>query len=184
MTKWSAETWPTFIEINPWTTLGTPIGTLGAGASTVIGSYTGNIPRDSDVFSFQIPAGHQLDSVDLIYDVTNGDSGGGSYMAIQQGLELGTGISTVGNNLSNALVNTSGELLAVFEAGPAFGGLGISAPLASGYYTLGLHESSSADISYSLTFNVSAIPEPSTLGLGLLAFTFFAGPRAFSVRSK
>lgn len=153
-----------FVEVAPWSTPGTPLGVFSAGANIVVGTYQGATPRDSDVFTFEIPSGHQLDSIDLVYDVINGSPGGGSFMAIQQGGELGTGMSTVGGNLSNALVNGSANLLALFETGPAFGGLGFTAPLPAGAYTMGMHETGNTTISYSLAFNVSpSVPEPSSL---------------------
>jgi hypothetical protein len=157
-----------FVEVAPWRTPGTPLGVFSAGANIVAGTYTGVTPRDSDVFTFEIPSGHQLDSIALVYNAINGSPGSGSYMAIQQGAELGTGMPTVGGNLSNALVNASGNLLALFEAGPAFGGSGLTAPLEAGQYTIGFHETGDAVIGYSLTFNVSLVPEPSTLGVGMI----------------
>lgn len=167
-----------FIEVSPWITPGTTLGTLAVGPSTVIGDYTGVVPRDSDVLTFEIPIGFQLDSIDLIYSVSSGDPGGGSYLAIQEGTELGTGIGTVSDNLSNALVDSSGDLLTIFAAGPAFGGLGLTTPLSAGSYTIGLHETSEADISYSLTFNVTPVPEPASIALVLLAgLASLAAPR-------
>jgi hypothetical protein len=157
-----------FVEVAPWTTPGTPLGVLSAGANIVVGTYTGVTPRDSDVLTFEIPSGHQLDSIDLVYDIISGSPGGGSYMAIQQGSELGTGMATVGSNLSNALVNASGDLLAKFASGPAFGGTGLVAPLLAGQYTLGFHETGDATIGYSLAFNVSQVPEPSTFAVATI----------------
>lgn len=150
-----------FVEVSPWVTAGTPIGDLAIGANTVRGTFGLLTPRDSDVVTFRVPAGHRLESIDLIYDVLSSTGGTGSYMAIQGGTELGTGMPTVANNLSNALVSSGGDLLAIFAAGPFAGGTGLQTPLEAGEYTLGLHEIHST-IGYRLDFNVSSVPEPAS----------------------
>jgi hypothetical protein len=170
-----------FVEVAPWITPGTSVGALSPGENIVAGNYTGVTPRDSDVFTFEIPTGHTLVSIDLAYEIASGNPGGGSYVAIQSGAELGTGMSTVANNLSNGVINGSGNLLESFELGPAYGGQGLSAPLPAGQYTLGLHETGNAVINYSLTFRVSAIPEPSTLAVGLFPLIGACGYRRRSV---
>jgi hypothetical protein len=163
-----------FVEVDPWLTAGTSLGTLSVGENTILGNFGTWAGDDaSDVFTFEIPVGFQLDSIDLTY-IDNGASDGGSYMAIQGGTTLGTGMSTVGQNLSNALVDSSCDLLAMFEAGPAYGGIGLAGPLLAGDYTIGLHEIHSV-IDYQMVFHMSPVPEPATIGMlacggmGLLA---------------
>jgi hypothetical protein len=153
---------------------GTFAGIMTAGVNTITGSF-GNSEaagRDTDVFSFEIPAGQQLTAIDLTFTPVSGNAGGGSYFGIQGGLEIGTGFATVDSNLSNALIVESGDILSRFALGPEFGGTGLTAPLAAGNYTMFLSETN-AVVDYQMDFNVSAVPEPETYamllaGLGLL----------------
>jgi hypothetical protein len=134
----------------------------------VVGTFGTNAGGDnSDVFTYEIPSGYHLDRIVLTYsDPDPGDNG--SYMAIQGGTVLGSGLPTVGQNLSNALVNSSGDLMIVFASGPTYGGTGLSSPLPAGVYTVGLHEIHSV-IDYTLDFQVSLVPEPSSLSALLSA---------------
>lgn len=153
---------------------GTFAGVMTAGVSTITGSF-GNSEaagRDTDVFSFEIPTNLQLTAINLTYTTVSGDSGGGSYFGIQDGLEIGTGFATVDSNLSNALVMESGDLLSRFDLGPEFGGTGLTPPLGAGNYTMFMSETD-AVIGYRMDFDVSVVPEPETYamllaGLGLL----------------
>lgn len=153
---------------------GTFVEGMTAGVNTITGSfgYSDAIGRDTDVFSFEVPAGHQLTAINLTYATVSGDAVGGAYFGIQNGLAIGTGYATVDANLSNALIMESGDILSTFAAGPAFGGTGLTAPLGAGNYTMFLSETA-AVIDYGMDFNVSAVPEPETYamllaGLGLV----------------
>lgn len=156
-----------FNQIPPLSTTGTDLGTFTNGVNSVSGSFgtDGNGNRDEDVFSFSIPVGFELHQIVLqTYTLVAGDAGNGSYFAIQAGNELGTSPSTVGNNLSNMLVNQTGELLSEFAAGSVFGGQGMDLVLESGIYTFGFSEIS-AVIDYQLDFHVRAVPIPASFWL-------------------
>jgi hypothetical protein len=155
-------------------TPGTFAGILSDTVNTIAGTFgiTTSPVRDTDVFSFTIPRGHELTSINLTYNVVDGDSGGGSYFGIQGGLSIGTGFSTVVSNLSNAVISDSGEILAIFASGPEYAGTGLTAPLAAGDYTMFLSEDGGV-VNYRMDFNVSAVPEPESYamllaGLGLI----------------
>lgn len=158
---------------------GTFAGVLADGINTIKGTFGNSTApvRDTDVFSFTIPAGYQLTAIDLAFTTLSGDSGGGAYFGIQGGLNIGTGISTVGSNLSNALVSDSGDLLASFAAGPEFGGTGLTAPLGAGDYTIFLSETA-AVVGYSMDFAVSAVnpvPEPGEWAMLLAGLALIGG---------
>ncbi|MDQ3186270.1 MAG: FxDxF family PEP-CTERM protein [Pseudomonadota bacterium] len=156
---------------------GTFAGVMTAGVHTITGTF-GNSDaagRDTDVFSFEIPAGQQLTAIDLTFTTVSGNANRGAYFGIQGGLEIGTGSATVGSNLSNALVAESGDILSRFALGPEFGGTGLTAPLDAGNYTMFLSETA-AVVDYRMDLNVSAVPEPETYamllaGLGLIGAT-------------
>ncbi|SFW13775.1 PEP-CTERM sorting domain-containing protein [Nitrosovibrio sp. Nv17] len=165
------------VTVGPWLSPGTFAGILGAGGNTLSGTFGGirgsGSPADTDVFSFQVPAGYLLTAIHLDYSVVEGDSIGGSYFGIQEGLAIGTGINTVSSNLSNALIGADAELLAVFSGPPYAGGdTELTAPLGAGDYTLFLSETD-AVVAYRLDFTLAPVPEPESYamllaGLGLL----------------
>jgi hypothetical protein len=147
---------------------GTFAGIMSDSINTVTGTFGNSTApvRDTDVFSFTIPTGFQLTAINLTYNEISGDARGGSYFGIQGGLDIGTGLDTVGSNLSNALVMESGNILADFAAGPEFGGTGLTAPLGAGNYTMFLSESA-AVVGYRMDFAVSAVPEPESYAMML-----------------
>lgn len=169
------------IKVSPWVSPGDVVGVLLPGSNVVVGDFgkhVGDLSEDTDTLTFEIAVGTQLDSIQMTYTVLSGNPGGGSYFAIQAGPSLGSGISSVAGNLSNKLVATSGDLLASFAAGPDFGGIGLSSPLAAGQYTLWMSETATdTNIGYSLDFQVTSIPEPATGILGLFAALGFVGKR-------
>lgn len=155
---------------------GTFAGVLSDTVNTIKGDFgiSTSPVRDTDVFSFTIPAGFQLTAINLTYTTISGDSGGGSYFGIQGGLDIGTGFATVGSNLSNVLIDGSGELLARFAAGPEFDGTGLTAPLGAGNYTMFLSETD-AVVGYSVDFAVSAVPEPGEWAMLLAGLALVSG---------
>lgn len=139
----------------------TPIGALVLGDNEVIGTMgdDGSNNDDTDLFTFNVPFGMEIVSIALTYSVASGDPGGGSYFGIQAGTSIATTLANIGDNLSNALVGASGDLLAIWEAGPAFGGSGLTGPLGAGDYSIFVSETA-AEIDYVLGLGVAAVPEP------------------------
>jgi len=161
---------------SPWQSPGHDLGILSVGASSVLGTV-GRPPagsQDTDVLTWTVAPGTQLDAIWIDYSILEGDNGNGSYLAIASGSSVGTGMATAAGNLSDALVPGSGDLLTAWAAGPYQFGAGLSAPLGAGTYTLWFSEIG-AKVGYDLSFQVSAVPEPETwamllAGLGLTSW--------------
>lgn len=158
---------------SPWLSPGYNLGALSIGDTSVAGSFglpAGGGAVDTDVLTWSIAPGMQLDAIQIDYTVLSGDNGNGSYLAIAAGATVGTGMATASGNLSDALVPSSGDLLTAWTTPYAFGS-SLTAPLGAGAYTLWASETG-ALVGYTLTFQVTAVPEPQTWamllsGLGL-----------------
>ncbi|WP_432798306.1 hypothetical protein [Poriferisphaera sp. WC338] len=144
------------------------LGVFGIGMHIVAGTFgdDGNNNDDGDVFTFTIPTGTQLTSINLTTYTTTGDPGGGSFFAIAIGKTVGTTMQTAGNHLSNMLVSETGELLDDLAAGAMFGSSALTAPLSAGDYAIFLHETST-QVDFALSFDVQSIPEPASISFGL-----------------
>ncbi len=163
----------------------TSIFTLGTGSNLIEGTISGSdgTATDVDIWNFTIAAGYYLSGINL---VSYSDNGFGaplgtisSFMAIDDALTINTGDPS--QHLSNGLWNeqspdggttTFTDMLAILQAGPEFGGDGISGQLGAGNYTFWVQETAtpgnSLDISYCIDFIVTPVPEPgSALLLGM-----------------
>ncbi|MEM7564071.1 MAG: hypothetical protein AAF353_13625 [Pseudomonadota bacterium] len=172
---------PDFVDVTPWVTPGFFLGDMNAGHSRILGTFGTDSSglRDSDVFTFAIPDGYQLTSLDIMMTLVSGDQGNGSYVSVAQGDSLGTGIMTATGNLDDGLVSFDTDLLNFFSTGEFTPGLaGINAFLAADVYTFGLHETT-AVIDYQLDFQVTAVPLPPAIlfFISALASLFLAGKR-------
>lgn len=124
---------------------------------------TGAAEPDTDIVTFTVPDGLLLTSL-LVerYDISP-TVGGGSFLAIAEGVSVETGFGSV--HLSNALVDSTGEWLDDLAAGarfmaPSANVTGLSAPLPAGDYVVWLGElTTRAD--YTLVATL-ATPEPSS----------------------
>lgn len=137
-----------------------------------MGSLGGTGPLDADVWTFTITAGYYLTGITLVaYSAPTGPHD--SFMAIDDATTIN--MSDPSLHLSNGLWNeqldgfgnTYTDLMAILDAGPAFGGTGFDGPLGPGNYTFWVQEGSE-QIQYSINFEMTAVPEPgSSLLLGL-----------------
>jgi hypothetical protein len=144
--------------------------TLSAGANPLIGTAGTNAlagTADFDLVAIEIPAGHQLDSITLV-SYANPDVFAMSFIGLQAGSPWldGFGFDIVGYSLmgwTHIQTPMAGvDLLPHIQSHanpPEF-----TLPLPSGVYTM-LLEDVDTTISYSLLYNVSAVPEPGSIAL-------------------
>ena len=154
----------------------TSLGTLDLGGNTLTASFGDG---DFDLLTFDVAAGQSLASI-----VLNSMSGDDlSFTAMQGG-------STWTEGLGGAInpANLLGWTHFGTSAGPGAsigddildniglggGAIGFTPPLADGSYAMLLQETAPLTVSVTMTFNV--VPEPTSLGLGLLSLAFL--PRA------
>lgn len=154
---------------------------LEAGSNPLIGSAGTNAragTADYDLVALEIPAGHQLDSITIV-SYSNPDVFAMSFFGLQAGSPWldGLGFDIGGYSLmgwAHVQTHMAGfNLLTMIQEHanpPEF-----SLPLPSGVYTM-LIEDVDTTISYSLLYNVSAVPEPASAvvlaitSIGLAAF--------------
>ncbi len=165
----------------------TPLGIVTAGSNTVTGAVGGG---DADIFRVDIPTGFRLDSLILTSFSTTAPSvrmfasidDGPTYAYTVQELNNGPDLSLVmGAGLVGARFVTQppipfrewgtgvgDDMLQFLGGSDRLGGTGFTPPLPAGSYSIYLQETGN-NSNYSLSFNVSAVPEPSCLSmLGLL----------------
>jgi opacity protein-like surface antigen len=145
---------------------------LEAGANVLKGSAGAS--SDYDLLTFVIPAGHRLDTLFLDEHQIQGYA---SFLGIQSGATwtAGLGWSVDGTKLLGWDLFDAGSVGTDRLPQIALNGnteaQQFTPPLGSGTYTL-LLQDVQTPFSYQFTFNVSEVPEPTTLGLaaiGLLA---------------
>ncbi len=155
----------------------TALGPLMVGANTVTGRVTAiSAGNTSDIFSFQIPSGLRLDSI-FLNSYSTPQRSQAMLLVLDDNavfqyseeeinnqidlpdLSLVLGAVVVGNN------HIGTDILARL-ADPMFNNNGIpfTRPLGGGTYSVYIQETGSFS-NYSLQFNVSAVPEPSSLAL-------------------
>jgi hypothetical protein len=156
-------------------TIGSPtvIGTLDLGVNNVIGSTVSSPNLDQDFWRITIAPGQRLSSV-ILRSYTTTDTAGGGFLAVFTG-----NLTAIPANTPAGQSQLLGGTLVGFTAGRRQGDnvlddLGISAaapdaqrfsgPLPAGTYTFWTQENSATQ-SYNYEFNVTAVPEPSTIGL-------------------
>lgn len=138
-----------------------------------MGSLDNGVTIDADVWSFTIAAGYYLTGISLVaYNAPapNIDS----FMALD---DAGTiNMTDPSQHLSNGLWteefdgfgNTYTDLMAILDAGPQFGGTGFNGPLGPGTYTFWIQEGSD-QVNYTINMTVTAVPEPGSMILMVLA---------------
>jgi len=150
---------------------------LSAGSNLIygtMGAVGGGPTMDADIWNFTVAAGYYLTGINLVsYSTTSGSLSNDSFMAIATGSSIN--VNDPSNHLSNALWgygqdgfgNTYNNLLALLDAGPAFGGLGFDGPLPAGNYTFWIQEGSD-QIHYGIDFVTAPVPVPEPGGALLL----------------
>ncbi len=128
-------------------------------SGTMGGDPGEGIPLDRDFFKFTLAPGQALTSINVLQF----DPQGQSFYAISGGPTIG--ITSPADHLSNVLVTGLGEILDDLDNGSYSGGLGLTAPLQPGTYTVWFQELASVvtyDFAYTVTSNVAPVPEPGT----------------------
>ena len=142
-------------------------GTMGVGAVTA-----GVV--DADIFTFTVESGFTIDSLLLKTYTPAGGPGTGSFLAIAAGdsIKMNSGLT----HLSNMLVGKGGELLDILSSTKRYSGgfnspagaSGLTSPIGEGTYTLWFQEAQNTTVDYELCFNLTPVPEPTTLALASL----------------
>lgn len=139
----------------------TSLGTFGAGLHLITAHFgdDGSNNDDNDLFTFNVPAGHEITSLKVLSYAVSGNNGNGSFFAIAAGPVIGTTMTTATNHLGNRLFSGPGELLDKLAEGAYFGTPRIAPhhPLPAGDYTVFLSEIA-AGIDLSLAITVSRAP--------------------------
>lgn len=146
---------------------------LDAGNNSITGSAgVGSLGSDYDLFTFTVPTGMQIDSVTLD---SYSNPGYASFLGLQAtptwttGFDFGVdGDTLLGWVLFDSSYTGSNMLPEMGANGGGFATGGFTPPLGAGTYTVLLQDYATA-FSYGLTFAVSAVPEPATVGLAVFA---------------
>lgn len=148
--------------------------TLAAGGNLLVGSAGTDAlagTADYDLIALEIPTGHQLDSITIV-SYTNPDIYAMSFFGLQAGSPW---LDNFGWNMSGAWLmgwthvqmQMAGlDLLPMIYDHAAEPGFPI--PLPAGVYTMLIEDIDTVN-SYSLQFNVSAVPEPAGAALAAVA---------------
>lgn len=151
------------------------LGPLGLGLNSVTGEINEGSTAGaggSDVFSFTVPSGQELASVE--FTQLGGDNHFFGFSNVNAAIDA---TSAAGNRYSTLLgspeIGTN-----ILDGGlNSFGGSGGSGNLGAGDYTVYFRENAAGTFSYSLALTtVAAVPEPGSLSL-LIAGTALVGLR-------
>jgi hypothetical protein len=143
--------------------------TLESGANPLTGTAGGDFfagTSDYDLVSFTVPQAGRLDSI-IVANYENVDEFSMSFLGLQAGSPW---LDNLGWDIQGSWLlgwthlQSSMEGVDVLEEIWSNSALPFQLPLPSGVYTL-LIEDVDTEMSYSLIFNVSAVPEPATVGL-------------------
>lgn len=148
--------------------------TFSDGHNIVEGSMGFNGTLDADIWTFTVAAGYEVSEINLVtYNGSNPTFPNGHFMALASGSTINTTDAT--NHLSNGLWreetdllgNTKTDLLAILQAGPEFGGIGLTGNLQAGTYTFWVQDTTDFVNQYCIDFVITPVPEPgSALLLG------------------
>jgi hypothetical protein len=149
--------------------------TLGVGSNIIRGTTGRNAGVvDRDYFSFTLPAGWQLDTLNVLPGSSFLGVSGVSFIAVQAGPQVtvsptsGSATGLLGwTHFGENDLNT--DILGLIGIGP--GASGFITPLPAGTYAFWIQDTGTGTASYNLDFRVSAVPHPASawlLAAGLL----------------
>ncbi len=152
-------------ELSGDNTMPTIFGPLGIGSNTVTGTVVDALGASPnvDVFTFQVAAGEQLDSVFL--DVFNSDDDL-AFIGLDDTTSFPFDAPALGNSpdqsqfIGGLLFGGGVGTDILDDIGSSGIGTGFSGPLQAGDYTVYLQQLGGLTVDYQLSFNVSAVPEP------------------------
>ncbi len=174
----------------------TSLGVLGIGSNLVSGTSTAGdvvelppaVPAphfpnlDADVWTVEVAPNTQMDQVVLTHfeftptNLLGGENGSGAWFAVEASGQISDPMSPdalLGGGLVGMIPGQQqGDNVLEGLGLATMGGAGFSGPLAAGTYTFWYQEGPT-DTSYTFDFQVSEIPEPSTLVLFGLGCCFF-----------
>ncbi len=177
-------------ELSGDSTTPTDLGILLPGSNTVTGQVTaigdGGFNGTADVFTFEIGAGEQLDSI--VLDSFSTTSGSAVFIALDDGPTFGFTAEEINDqfllpDLTQIMggtiagtANVGTDVLDDLQNAVNFGnGSAFTTPLTTGQYSFYIQETSPSS-DYTFAFNVSsaaAVPEPSTFAaLGVMGLAF------------
>jgi len=157
---------------------------FGVGSNIVRG-FTGRAGGivDRDYFSVTVPAGWQIDTLNVLLGTTFVSPSDVGFIAVQAGPQVT--VNPTGGSASGLLgwvhysVNDVGtDILGLLGIGP--GASGFATPLPSGTYSFWMQDTAAGVAAYNFDFRVSAVPEVPSVVLLLAGGAALAGRRAIS----
>ena len=160
----------------------TVLGTFGVGTSSVSGTIvdalavTGATNVNVDVFTFEVAAGSLLSGISVSNFVSIDNV---AFLALNDSASFPFDATALGNDPDQTQFiggNLFGEVVGsniIDIIGDGAIGTGFSGPLGEGNYTLYLQQLGGSSVDYTIEFDVTNVPEPSSaalLGLGAFAF--------------
>lgn len=159
----------------------TALGTFGVGTSTVSGTIVDALGANPnvDVFTFNVATGSLLSGISVSNFVSTDNV---AFLALDNGSSFAFDAVALGNfaNSPDQIPFIGGNLFGeevgsniIDTIGNGDIGTGFSSPLGEGNYTIYLQQLGGSTVDYTLSFNVTNVPEPSSvafLALGSLAF--------------
>lgn len=160
---------------------------FGLGSNIVTGTTGRNSGVvDRDYFSFTLPAGWQLDTLNVVSATAIGASAL-SFIAVQAGPQVT--VNPTGGSATGLLgyahygENDVGtDILQIMGFGP--GASGFSGALPAGSYSYWIQDTGTGIAAYTLDFGVSAVPEPSSALMWLAGVAALGWLRRCALRSQ
>jgi hypothetical protein len=128
---------------------------------------------DRDFWTVKVPAGHMISAIKVIVHQHDGP-GGGSFMAVSRGTRIEhvdtdhglLGATLIGPGGADAGKPSPGNNALLYLGAGTLGGSGFTGGLREGDYTFWYQEAGGPS-RYAFRFDVTAVPEPSTIALAV-----------------